>query len=130
MVTPARPYVTVPGCGVRIYVQVMRTPAERRAGLRGRASMPTDCGALFVHENDDFWPYTMEGCLFPLDLLWLDRRGRVLDWYVGASPCQHFPCSDYRPIFRARYVLELLGGVSPVLAIGPGTLIDLRGALL
>jgi uncharacterized protein len=130
MVTPVLSYVTIGGRGERIYVEVMRTPAERRAGLRGRPSLATNQGMLFVHEGCGFWSYTLEGCMIPLDLLWLAPSGRVLAQLVGAKPCRRLPCSHYTPGVPALYVLELLGGVSAVLGIRPGTVIDLRGALL
>jgi uncharacterized membrane protein (UPF0127 family) len=131
-VWPRGKYVRLPFCSEqyqRIYVEVMRTPAERSAGLRGRAALAPNHGMLFVHDSADFWTYTMLGCLINLDILWLDARGRVVDQYIGASPCRRFPCSSYRPIAPACYVLELLGGVSAVLGIWPGAMIDLSGAL-
>jgi uncharacterized protein len=127
-------YVAIPGATpgevTPIYVDIARSPAQRRKGLRGRSSLPANHGMLFVHDPGENPAYTMYGCLIALDFLWLDAHGRVVDGRLAAPPCRVAPCFEYRSDVPASYVLELLGGVACYLRVVRGTTIDLRSALL
>ena len=49
----------------------------------------------------------MKNCRFPLDLVWLDRKLRVVDVVESAPACSAGDCPIYRPVQPATYVLEL-----------------------
>jgi uncharacterized membrane protein (UPF0127 family) len=52
----------------------------------------------------------MKNVRVPLDLIWLDRRGRIV-WIVeNAPPCAADPCPMYRPEVKASFVLEVAAG--------------------
>jgi uncharacterized membrane protein (UPF0127 family) len=72
---------------------------QRARGLGGRADMPRD-EALLIPRCRSVHTFTMR---FPLDLIWLDGRGRVVRVDLGVPPRRLRSC------FHARAVLELAG---------------------
>ena len=48
---------------------------------------------------------------FPIDILWLDDSGKVVDIKENAKPCSSmFSCPTYRPKINSFYILELGAG--------------------
>lgn len=63
-------------------VSVARKPWERMIGFIGRTSIEPDEGLWF----DRCWAVHTVGVRTPLDILFLDRHGRVVDMAVGVPP--------------------------------------------
>lgn len=87
-----------------------RTPRERERGLMFRRELPRDQGMLFVQPPGPaaFW---MKNTYIPLDLLYFDADGRLLQIEANAPPCTTPNC----PIFASdtptvHYILEINGG--------------------
>jgi uncharacterized membrane protein (UPF0127 family) len=114
----------MPG-GEVIHLEIADDPLERYAGLRGRARLPDDRGMLFLFHADEQHTFVMEDCLISLDLLWLDRRGRVLHVEPELPPCpeEAEECPTWTSPGPARYVLELRGGRASELGLETGSLI-------
>lgn len=107
-----------------IRLAVFERPLQHSVGLMGVGSMPRDYGALFVFpqsRRQRFWTFN---CLFPLDIVWLDDTGRVVE-VASAPPCAQRPCPSYGGNFPARYVLELNGGVAQQNGLVPGAQVAL-----
>jgi len=64
---------------------VMETPAQRMKGLLGHSSLPEDEGLWFPHETS-VHTFFMR---FPIDVAFLDRRGRVIALYHSLRPWRH-----------------------------------------
>jgi uncharacterized membrane protein (UPF0127 family) len=77
------------------------TSALRRRGLLGRDSIDADEGVYLVPCQ---WIH-MFGMRFPIDVAFLDSRGRVLAIHHGLRPNRFS-----RPVLRAEGVLELASG--------------------
>jgi uncharacterized membrane protein (UPF0127 family) len=90
--------------GGEIIVDVAASAGERRRGLAGRAGLAPDSGMLFVYRDTRSRRFTMEGMLFPLDIISLDETGRVL------AVEGHAPGEGAFDIGPARYVIEAGGG--------------------
>ena len=41
---------------------------------------------LFVFSQENFWPFWMKNTLIPLDIIWIDESGKVVDMVRGAKP--------------------------------------------
>ena len=76
---------------------------------------------LFVFDQADRWPFTMEHALVPLDMIFIDARGRVVDVIENAAPNTVGP---YTPRAAASFVLELAGGQARKLGVSRGTAVQ------
>ena len=104
-------------------LEVARTPSERARGLMERANLPQEDAMLFVFEAEEYRAFWMKNTLIPLDILFLDARGVVVDVQtmypqIGAADNA---LKVYRSARPARYALEMNAGLSESLGIAPGT---------
>jgi uncharacterized membrane protein (UPF0127 family) len=96
--------------GVRLTVDLAKTPSEWEQGLSGRASMPEDRGMLFVFDRESPWGFWMKDMRFPLDIIWFDSSRRVVHIEQDLPPCSPQGCPVYVPLANALYVLEVNAG--------------------
>jgi uncharacterized membrane protein (UPF0127 family) len=115
-----RATILLPGGG-SISAEIADDPEERRLGLMYRASLGRDDGMLLVFPEPGPQGIWMKNCLVPLDLLWLDGEGEVLDLQESAPPCPEEPCPLYQPEVRATYVLEIAAGRAGRAGLRPGS---------
>lgn len=111
--------VTFPD-GTRIEAEVADTDAARARGLMGREALADGCGMLFVFDPPGPCGFWMKSVRFPLDILWLDAAGRIVDLVMSAPPCPREPCPVYASRTPAAYVLEVTGGVAAAHGLRPG----------
>ncbi|MCC6136668.1 MAG: DUF192 domain-containing protein [Candidatus Contendobacter sp.] len=91
-------------------VEIAQTTAERRQGLMFRRELPPDQGMLFVQPPGPalFW---MKNTTIPLDLLYFDPEGRLLQIMAEAPPCKTPDCPIYSSTAATvRYILEINAG--------------------
>jgi uncharacterized membrane protein (UPF0127 family)/FixJ family two-component response regulator len=88
-------------------VELAVTQKAREAGLMNRRSLGTGCGMLFVFPHEDLWPFWMKNTYIPLDILWMDKNGRVVDMVRNARPAilGQVPVV-FTPVSRAKFALE------------------------
>jgi len=91
-------------------LEVVSSPEDRSRGLMFRESLARSAGMLFVFEEKGVYPFWMKNTLIPLDIIWIDSSGRVVDIKENAQPCKEGLCPDYVPAGRADRVLELNAG--------------------
>ncbi|MCC0003195.1 MAG: DUF192 domain-containing protein [Methylobacteriaceae bacterium] len=88
-------------------VEVMRTPEEQARGLMFRRYMPADRGMLFafgVVAPVSFW---MRNTYIPLDMIFLDRKGRVVSIAADTEPLSERLIPSGGPVWA---VVELNAG--------------------
>ena len=98
-------------------IELALTGAQMEQGLMFRHSLAPDAGMLFdfgAATNVTMW---MKNTFIPLDMLFLDGNGRILDIHQRAVPQSLDMISAKAP---ARYVIELNGGTAERLGIEPG----------
>ncbi len=104
-------------------VWIAKTPEQLTKGLGGVRHLPARGGMLFDFGRDDTWRIWMKDMRIPIDVLWLDREGRVIhmvrDMQPASYPKHHFP---YK---KARYVLELPAGAAARAGVEQGSSIRL-----
>lgn len=98
-------------------VDVASSPAELRAGLAGRPALKPYEGMLFVHPMTGFYPYTMRGMLFPLDIVWLDPSLGVVEMARGAWP-DLARCGGEA---LSKFALEIPAGMADRYGLGIGS---------
>ncbi|MCP5159717.1 MAG: DUF192 domain-containing protein [Gammaproteobacteria bacterium] len=90
--------------------EVARTSQDRQRGLMFRRELPPDQGMLFVQPPGPavFW---MKNTYVPLDLLYFDTEGRLVQIIAEVPPCETPNCPIY-PSHTAsvRYILEINAG--------------------
>ncbi|MGC8916428.1 MAG: DUF192 domain-containing protein [Thermoanaerobaculum sp.] len=113
--------------GSVVLLELAVTEEQKALGLMFRDVLPPDHGMLFVFERDDYLPFWMKNTLIPLDFIWLDAQGMVVDVKVSVPPCKLEPCPSYKPNRPARAVLELLGGQAEAHGVKPGARLRFTG---
>lgn len=91
-------------------VEMAQTATDRRRGLMFRRELPPDQGMLFVQPQGPalFW---MKNTTIPLDLLYFDAEGRLLQIVAAAPPCTTPDCPIYSSdAATVRYILEINAG--------------------
>ena len=89
-------------------VKVARTPAEQLKSLNNIPSIPQNEGMLFVFDQDGIYNMSTQDMLFPVDLMWLDTEGTIVDAQANVAPGLRDPV---HPQATARYVLMVNAGV-------------------
>lgn len=101
--------VTLPN-GAQFFVEIADTDHLREEGLMHRNHLPRDRGMLFVFTHEKIWPFWMKNTLIPLDVLWLDAEGVIVDVAEHMQPCITTPCPLYYPIHVSSFALEISAG--------------------
>ena len=97
-------------------VEIADTDAERSAGLMFRRVMPDDRGMLFVFEATRRVSFWMKNTPLPLDLVFIDEDGIVVDIRQGVP----FSEAAIAPRSPVRFVLELKAGTAQKAGIVAG----------
>ena len=101
----------------RFKVEVAETPAQMEQGLMFRTSLAPDAGMLFVYPQPTVATMWMKNTLIPLDMLFVDPRGRIVNIQQRAVPQSLDVISAAAPV---RAVIELNGGTAARLGIELG----------
>lgn len=88
--------------------EIVDTHAARTTGLSGRASVPKNYGMLFVFETADRHGFWMKDMLVPIDIVWLQKDGTIVDITVNITP-ETYPDVFY-PREAVSYALETAVG--------------------
>ncbi len=102
---------------VTFHVMVAQTEAQREMGLMFRRDMAADQGMIFDFPDVAQRAFWMRNTLLPLDILFIDPDGRILNIAAQAVPMDETPLPSDGP---ARTVLEINGGLAAKLGIRPG----------
>ena len=101
----------------RFTIELARTPAEMERGLMFRDRLAPDHGMLFLYEGDRAVSFWMKNTLIPLDLIFADASGRIVQIAERAVPMSTALISSDGPV---RAVLEVNGGTADRLDIAVG----------
>jgi uncharacterized membrane protein (UPF0127 family) len=123
---PPAPSCLLPD-GTHVTLEVAVSDQERMLGLMYRDQLPSDHGMLFIFEADGIWPFWMKNTFIPLDLVWLDASGKVVEVRADVQPCRMDPCPSYRPRSEARTVLEVNAGAAARHGIVTGSRLRFSG---
>ena len=114
--------------GFAVSVTLAVSDRERAAGLMFVQSLPDDKGMLFLFDEESRNPFWMKNCLIPLDMVWLDADGRIVDISRNVPPCKEDPCPNYFPGASYRNVLEIRGNLSAEHKLASGDKLVIIGA--
>ncbi len=112
---------------ITLVVDLALTPDQQSRGLSGRERMSENQGMLFVMQSPGRHGFWMKEMKFPLDIFWLDAKGRAVYLKQNLQPCLTIlNCPTYTPDTDSRYVLETVAGFSQRHAITKGTQFNFR----
>ena len=94
--------------------EIADSEQEREQWLMNRTYLSTQSGMLFVFPQEGKYSFWMKNTLIPLDMIWIDHHGRVVDIQT-AQPCDSDPCPSYIPSHSGLYVLEVNAWISKLL---------------
>ena len=98
-------------------IEVAETPAQMTQGLMFRKSLAPDAGMLFDYKQPTVATMWMRNTLIPLDMLFVDTQGRIVNIHERAVPQSLDVIGAAEPV---RAVIELNGGTASRLGIEPG----------
>jgi uncharacterized protein len=104
----------------RFIVELAATPEEQAQGLMFRRALAADAGMLFDLGGTRIATFWMKNTLIPLDMLFIDADGRVVDIHERAVPLSEAMIESKVPV---RAVLELNGGSAARLGIHEGDIV-------
>ncbi len=90
-------------------IEIAESPQQLRFGLMFRKTLPRDHGMLFLWTKDKSISMWMKNTLIPLDLIFIDSHGRIVNIATNTTP----ESTDLIPAGQpVRAVLELAGGTT------------------
>jgi uncharacterized protein len=98
-------------------VEVATTPQQMAQGLMFRRSLAPDAGMIFDFKTPSMATMWMKNTLIPLDMLFVDAQGRIVNIHERAVPGSLDTISAAAPV---RAVVELNGGTAARLGIRAG----------
>lgn len=108
------------GGAKQFQVEIADTGDTRRQGLMFRRELAKDTGMLFNFRRDEVISMWMKNTLIPLDMVFIDRQGRIVRVHARAIPGSLAGITSAKP---ARAVLELAGGSAARHGIKAGDLV-------
>lgn len=110
----------------RLVVEIADTSPLRSRGLMWRTELPEGTGMLFIFPAEVVQSFWMRNTLIPLDMVFIDRRFRVVGVVQWAEPRTVTSRKVEKP---SLYVLEVPGGWTSRNGVRAGSTIELEGGL-
>jgi uncharacterized membrane protein (UPF0127 family) len=95
------------GLKVRVDVEVVDNRDEQIQGLSGRRYLGDYEGMLFVYGSDVNNPFWMKDMYIPLDIIFIDAEGYIVDIKKDQQECSDIYCPHIYSKSPYRYVLEV-----------------------
>lgn len=107
--------------GKAFTMEVAVSDAQSERGLMYRDSLPADHGMLFVMPYVDTWAFWMHNTRIPLDIIFVDRAGKVLEIHNRAA----MDDTSRGPTSPAQYVIELNLGAAQKIGLVKGDSVEI-----
>lgn len=114
--------VATTGGNHRFRVWIAADDPSRTRGLMFVRELPADRGMLFVFQRPQPATFWMKNTYVPLDLVFVDPTGRVLNIGRDARPFSLAPITSDGPVIA---VLEVQAGTAERIGLAPGDLVRL-----
>lgn len=98
-------------------VEIARRPKQQAQGLMFRRRIAADAGMLFIYRSAEPVSMWMKNTFIPLDLVYIDRTGRIVGFHQRAVPQSLEVITSKKPV---RAVLEVNAGTAARLQIAVG----------
>lgn len=101
----------------QFHIEIADDAAERAQGLMHRETLPASAGMLFIYPEAAPRAFWMKNTLIPLDIMFFDSTGTLLNTVANARPMREDPLPSNGD---AQYVLEIQGGLAAKLGLKRG----------
>lgn len=91
------------------HVDIADDAAEQRRGLMYRREMAEEAGMLFLYDEEAPLSYWMRNTYIPLDIIYIDRAGRIVSIAKDTTPLSERSIPSAGPAIA---VLEINAGLS------------------
>lgn len=119
--------ITMPG-GQRVRVEVKILAEDIMRGMMFREKLDPDRGMMFLHKPPGKYAYWMYQVKIPLDIIWMDEQGNIVEISPNTPPCLQ-PTASQCPVYggsqTAQVVLELAGGMAEKYGLKTGMRVSL-----
>src|ERR1043166_5697831 len=118
--------ITFPN-STKIMAETMRRKEDLERGMMFREALPAGRGMLFVYRSEANLAYWMYQTKIPLDIIWMDRRHRIVEISANTPPCPSKSpkdCPAYGGHEKAQCVLEVNAGVAAKDHLRVGDVLD------
>ena len=105
---------------LEIVVEIAATSSERSNGLMHRENLAPNHGMLFIFPGYARRQVWMKNTLISLDVLFLDKDGRISSVLPALPPCHQQPCPIYTSSYHAKFMLEVNSGYLQQHQLGVG----------
>ncbi len=102
-------------------IEIATDPQQWAQGLMFRRSLAPDAGMLFLYKRPRRISMWMKNTLIPLDMLFIDQRGRITQVEERTVPHSLKSITSKKRVIA---VLELMGGSADRLGIRPGDRVE------
>ena len=106
-------------------LEIADTDAARQKGLMRSDELASDHGMIFVFNTEAPLGFWMKNVRFPLDIIYLDSKGRI----VSIKQMKAFDTKTTPSDGPAQYAIELKEGTAGKLGLKPGDTLDLPKGL-
>jgi len=110
----------------RLTVEIADTSQLRTRGLMWRTELADDSGMLFIFPAEVVQSFWMRNTRIPLDMVFIDRKFRVVGVVQWAEPQTLTARTVGKP---SLYVLEVPGGWASRNGVRAGSMVELEGGL-
>jgi len=105
----------------RFRIEIARTAEQKSLGLMYRRRLAPDAGMLFLHQRDERARMWMKNTYIPLDMLFVDGDGRIVDMKQRTVPHSLAIIASGQPV---KAVFEVNAGTAARLGIAIGDRLD------
>jgi uncharacterized membrane protein (UPF0127 family) len=116
--------ITEKGCWS---IELASTPAAREKGLMDRPALAAGHGMWFVFEQAAPRTFWMKNVAFPLDLVWINGKKKIVGISKNVPPCAADPCPTYPSPAPAQFVLEINANESDAFGLVEGDVVSVQG---
>ena len=67
-------------------LEIAKSTIQKSRGLSNRHNLCSNCGMIFVYQTEFIYPFWMKNTLIPLDIIWINKQGTVVD-IIQAKIC-------------------------------------------
>ena len=96
--------------GIFVEVEIVDTNELRTLGLSGRTQLGDYQGMLFIMDTIDTHSFWMKDMEIPLDILFIDTNGKIVDIFENQKPCTQSMCPSIQSPYPSKYILEVVDG--------------------
>ena len=114
--------------GHTYHLELATTNAARQQGLSDRKSIKDDQGMIFIFPYPQQLNFYMRHCHFPIDIIYLDSAGRVVQTHhmlTEPYDTPEYQLKLYPSVYPAQFAIELQGNQLSKLNLKQGDLIKL-----